>query len=327
MGFDPMSLAMEVGAQAALEVQNTALGLALEGHNDRRQLRQQGKLLEQQAAIDQKQAIFNRGLGIQTWKETGPVGMTEELKKAGLSPALYYGKTGGGPTTGSAGGSVNAEGAPRGGGEIMTLQLMGAQKKLLEAQTAKAEAEAAKTAGVDTGAVAAGTKLTQVQTELAEIEKNMNSGTYESRKAAIEAAAAKAQTEAEVAGATKGDRIDIVQGELIGLTLANELKRTQTGVAEEQIKKIIAEVKMGWKELDIQAKNAATNLMNAETARINANTSIREFLEHVRKNDYDYELRRGALELEKWLKDVPESQKLTVGAMQNVLINAMPKRK
>ena len=157
-----MSLAMEVGAQAALEVQNTALGLALEGHNDRRQLRQQGKLLEQQAAIDQKQAIFNRGLGIQTWKETGPVGMTEELKKAGLSPALYYGKTGGGPTTGSAGGSVNAEGAPRGGGEIMTLQLMGAQKKLLEAQTAKAEAEAAKTAGVDTGAVAAGTKLTQV---------------------------------------------------------------------------------------------------------------------------------------------------------------------
>ena len=114
---------------------------------------------------------------------------------------------------------------------------------------------------------------------------------------------------------------------MIGLTLANELKRAQTGVAEETIKKIIAEVKQGWKALDIQAKNAAANMMSSEAAKQNANTNVREFLEHVRKNDYDYEIRRGALELEKWLKDVPESQKLTVGALQNVLINTMPKRK
>lgn len=313
--------------QAAEQAQSTALGLLLEGHNDRRQVRQQGKLLEQQAAIDRKQTEYMRALGMQTWEETGPTAMTRELKEAGLNPALYYGKSGGGQTTGSAASSVNAEGAPRGGGEVMGLQLMGAQKALIEAQTAKTQAETAKTSGVDTGAVAAETKLTQVQTELAEIERNMKTQTYEATKAAIEAAAAKAETEAEVAGATKSDRIDIVQGELIGLTLANELKRAQTGLAEEQIKKVIADVKMGWKELDIQAKNAATNLMNAETARINANTNIREFLEHVRRTDYDYEIRRGALELEKWLKDVPESQKLTVGALQNVLINAMPKRK
>ena len=98
-------------------------------------------------------------------------------------------------------------------------------------------------------------------------------------------------------------------------------------MAEETIKKIIAEVKMGWKNLDIQAKNAAANMMNSEAAKRNADTNVREYLEHVRKTDYDYEIRRGALELEKWLKDVPESQKLTVGALQNVLINTMPKRK
>ena len=160
-----------------------------------------------------------------------------------------------------------------------------------------------------------------------EIEVSMKTDTYEATKTAIEAAAKRAAAEAEVADETKGNRIDIVEGELIGLTLANELKRAQTGVAEETIKKIIAEVKMGWKNLDIQAKNAAANMMNSEAAKRNADTNVREYLEHVRKTDYDYEIRRGALELEKWLKDVPESQKLTVGALQNVLINTMPKRK
>ena len=195
-----------------------------------------------------------------------------------------------------------------------------AQIELMKAQTEKTQVEAAKTAGVDTLA-------TSIQTELGKIEMNMKTETYEATKAAIEAAAKKAGAEAEIADKTKGNQIDIVEGELIGLTLANELKRAQTGVAEETIKKIIAEVKQGWKALDIQAKNAAANMMSSEAAKQNANTNVREFLEHVRKNDYDYEIRRGALELEKWLKDVPESQKLTVGALQNVLINTMPKRK
>lgn len=300
---------------------DSGLGLLLGGINDRRQVKQQGRLLEQQAAVDRKQTAFNQALGIQTWKQTGPQALTKELKAAGLSPALQYGGgAAGGGTTGGGSSGVNASSAPSGGGEIIGLAMAKAQIKLMEAQTEKTQVEAAKTAGVDTLA-------TSIQTELGRIEMNMKTDTYEATKAAIEAAAKKAGAEAEVADKTKGSQIDIVEGELIGLTLANELKRAQTGVAEETIKKIIAEVKQGWKALDIQAKNAAANLMSSEAAKQNANTNVREFLEHVRKNDYDYEIRRGALELEKWLKDVPESQKLTIAGLQNVLINTMPKRK
>lgn len=321
--------------QAAGAIQDTAMGLVMEGHNDRRQLRQQGRLLNQQAEVDKTQAEFMQKLGLDTWKKTGPVAMTRELKEAGLSPALQYGGVGaGGITTGSGNGSVQAAKAPTGGGEVMGLQMMNAQRMLIEAQTRNVEADTAKKAGVDTDLTRAQGGLIGVQTELAQIESNMKTDTYETTKGQIEAAADKMRSEAEIAAnnrqisdKTKENQIDMVEGELIGLTLANELKRAQTGLAEEQIKKVIADVKQGWKSLDIQDKNAVANLMNSQTARINANTNIREFLEHVRKNDYDYEVRRGALELQKWLHDMPDSEKITIGALQNVLTNAMPKRK
>ena len=160
----------------------------------------------------------------------------------------------------------------------------------------------------------------------------MKTDTYETTKQQIEAAADKMRSEAgiaannrEISDKTKANQIDMIEGELIGLTLANELKRAQTGLAEEQIKKTIADVKQGWRKLDIDSKNAATNLMNSETARINAHTSIREFLEQVRKTDYDYEVKRGALELQRWLHDVPDSEKITVEALQNVLGTAQRK--
>ena len=54
----------------------------------------------------------------------------------------------------------------------------------------------------------------------------------------------------------------------------------------------------------------------------NANTNVREFLEQVRHNGYEYEVKRGLLELEKFVKDVPESTKLTVGAIGHVLSGA-----
>ena len=47
---------------------------------------------------------------------------------------MMYGMGGGGgATTGDPGASVGANAAPKGGGEIMGLQLMDAQRKLMEA--------------------------------------------------------------------------------------------------------------------------------------------------------------------------------------------------
>lgn len=321
--MDPVAL----GMQAASGLVDTGLGLLMEGHNDRRQLRQEGKLLRQQAEVDRGQTQFNQQIGLDTWRKTGPVGMTEELKKAGLSPALQYGMGGsGGQSMGAPGGSVGGGKSPKGGGEVMGMAMMNAQRALIEAQTKNVEVDTENKAGVDRELKRAQGGLIGVQTEQARIENNMKTDTYEVTKGQIEAAADKMRSEAgiaannrEISDKTKKNQIDMVEGELIGLTLANELKRAQTGLAEEQIKKVIQDVKQGWQRLSIESKNAATNLMNSETARINANTSIREFLEHVRKTDYDYDVRRGALELQRWLHDMPDSEKITVEALQNVL--------
>lgn len=306
---------------------NTGLGMITGALNDKRQLNQNQKLLDQQAAADRKQAAFNQALGMQTWEQTGPVAMTRELKEAGLSPALQYGGSGGGgQTMGNPGGNVNAAKPPTGGEEIIGLAMMDAQRALIEAQTQNVQADTENKTGIDRDLKGAQAGLMGVQTELGKIEANMKTDTYETTKGQIEAAADKMRSEAAIAAnnkqvsdKTKENQIDMVEGELIGLTLANELKRAQTGLAEEQIKKVIADVKQGWQKLSIESKNAATNLMNSQTARINANTSIREFLDHVRKTDYDYEVRRGALELQRWLHDMPDSEKITVEALQNVL--------
>lgn len=340
-----MSFTEGLGMQAAGQAQNTLLGLMLEGHNDRRQLRQEGKLLRQQATVDKEQAAFNQALGMQTWRETGPVALTAELKKAGLSPALQYGGSGGGgQTIGSPGGSVNASKAPAGGGEVMGLQMMDAQRRLIEAQTQNVQADTAKKTGVDTqevemrikdiaqgiGNKQAAARLTGLQADLAEVELMIEQGTAQDAQDTIRYIARKMGQELtilennkEISEATKDEKIKIVEGELVGLGLANELKQLDQALTKEQINKVRADVAQGWAGLRIQDKNAMVNALNAETARTNANTNIREYIESVRKTDIDYEMRRGLLELEKFIRDVPESWKMTVGAAQTIIGGAV----
>ncbi|AXH73227.1 MAG: DNA pilot protein [Microviridae sp.] len=118
---------------------NTGLGLMLEKHNDKRQIRQQGALQNLQIAGQKEMTDYNMSKQLQMWKDTNYKAQVEELEKAGLNPGLLYGMGGGGgTTTGQANGNVQGANAPQGGMEIqkaMELSLIDAQRRNIEADT------------------------------------------------------------------------------------------------------------------------------------------------------------------------------------------------
>lgn len=148
----------------------TALGLMLQGHNDRRQVEQQKKLGQQQLGLNVQQMAAQKAMDLQMWKDTNYSAQVEEMEKAGINPALLYGKGGGGGTTiGNSGGNVSGGNAPQGGGEIMGMMMMKQQMELMKAQTAatdasaeKTKVEAAKIGGVDTANVTANTEVAKM---------------------------------------------------------------------------------------------------------------------------------------------------------------------
>ena len=157
--------------------------------------------------------------------------------------------------------------------------------------------------------------MSRIQGNIAEIEEDLKTESYEDVLTSIRYAAKKVEKEIEqlaisneISYKTKLDKIDIVHGELIGLGLANELKRSNINLTEEQIKKTVQDVKQGWKALDIQQQNALVNLTNSKTAQYNARTNFREFLEKARNNEFGNEIQREALQLQKFLKTYQKAQ-------------------
>ena len=168
--------------------------------------------------------------------------------------------------------------------------------------------------------------LTQVQTRIQSIEAELKTETYEDVKSTINYTARKTlselmilQSQESVAQATIDEKVAIVEGELIGLGLANELKKSQTELTEEQTKKTVADVAQGWKQLSINERNAITFVVNSETARTNAQTNVRKYLEEVRHNERNEETRNAELALQKFIKDMPDSEKLTMQMLGEVV--------
>ena len=151
--------------QAAGSAIDAGIGMILGNYNDRRQLKQQDKLTQQQLAAQKDMLDYSKEKDFEMWQRTNYKAQMAELAKAGLNPALLYGmKGGGGVTTGGGSPAIAGGKAPEGGHEIQDLMGMGMQRtqialqaKMTEAQvenikadTAQKQAETTKTTGVDT---------------------------------------------------------------------------------------------------------------------------------------------------------------------------------
>ena len=144
----------------------------------------------------------------------------------------------------------------------MQLGLMEAQKRNLEADAAKKEADAKKTAGADTG-------YTRMLTELAKTEIDYKAMSTEEVAAKIKvwgdqsqllmAEARKAASEADYNERTMDDRVAKAGYETVNSMLENIQKMRNIEFTEEQTKAIAENIAIAW-------YNAGTSRMNATTA-------------------------------------------------------------
>lgn len=313
-------LAQQMGTNAV----NGIFGMVLGDYNDRRQLRQQERLQQMQIAGNKEMMDYSMMKQLEMWNNTNYKAQLEHMKAAGLSPGLMYGmKGGGGTTVGSPSGNVSGGQAPVGGREIMdavgmglNIELMKAQKEMLLSQAEKNKAEAAKTAGVDTkeaetrildltqGIENKKTQqaLNEVQKRISEIQENIQSRTQEDAVRAIGWNAEKIMQEMEdlryrnlINEETWRAKVEIVQTELAGLYIKNDLMRSEIKVNDQQIQSMATKIVQEWRELEIKHKDADT--------------------------------RQKQQALNEWVNDVQNSTKLTAETIGNIIGGVLRKGK
>lgn len=119
------------------------MGLLLADYNDRRQYNQQAKLQHLQMQGSKEMTDYQLQKQLELWEKTGYGAQIQQMKKAGINPALMYQSGGPGGSTSLAAGQVSGADAPRGGGEMMGLMGMGMQYQLLKAQKENIQADTA----------------------------------------------------------------------------------------------------------------------------------------------------------------------------------------
>lgn len=125
-------------AGGALGIVGAGIGAVGQNSRERRAVNNQKKL-----------NVHGREQAMKMWRDTNYAAQVDQMKKAGLNPSLMYGKGGGagGTTAAGSGGSAPSPqpmelgAAMDGASRTAMLLLQGAQKRKLDAEAAKLEAE------------------------------------------------------------------------------------------------------------------------------------------------------------------------------------------
>lgn len=278
-----------------------AVGMIGGAISDRRNYKNQLKLMGQQHQYNKEMGEINQNyakemaminnqyaLGMakeshnmnkDMWNYTNYENQVAHMKAAGLNPALLYGNGGGGGATAAGGTAMPGQGTPgsapggagpqaiksqiiEGTGMGIQLGLMNAQKRNLEADAAKKEADAAKTAGIDTELAKTAAKLNEARI------KNVNMSTEEIAAKAkmwgdtstmLWQQARKYASEVDYNEKTMDTRIEKAGYETMGSLLENMETIAKTQFTKAQTDAIAENIAIAW-------YNAGTNRMNATTA-------------------------------------------------------------
>lgn len=245
-------------------------GQAMGMLNDRRQIKMNEKLIEQQTAAGMEMGRFNQKLALDMWDKTNYEAQRKHLEKAGLNPALMYGTAGsGGTTQGGRADMPSSSTAPTGGGELgmgmqagLQAQMMQAQIEATKAQTENTKADTAVKLE-QPGVMETGRQLTQQQTlnavtqgivldlekEIKNIEKYKADNTasdiiqqinYEMQRA--EGEAKQAQTEGKLKEETYNEALQQIRQTTIEQQVRIASGKMSIQVDEAKIKQISAEI-------------------------------------------------------------------------------------
>lgn len=215
-----MAFGMDQVAGAANGIIGQGMNMLFSGWQDRRQLKQQQKLTDQQVAAQKDMGAFNREQAMKMWKDTNYSAQIAEAKKAGMSISSLYGGTGasGATTSGATPGSVTgAQAGDPNAGVGMGIQ-MASQLALQKAQKENIEA--------DTANKIADAENKGVQTEGGQIENRIKSATQDDTIKQIVESANKTMEEAIIKA---NDRT------ISDLTMKEQVRQ----VAEDTLNKIL----------------------------------------------------------------------------------------
>lgn len=144
---------LQAGSQAA----GGAVGIGVQrlgiNYDHRKQLEQQRKMMEMQIAAEERLMGIQQQKQLEMWEATGYGAQKDQMKRAGLNPALMYGMGGGGGQTvgasmpGISGGTASDPNTRGGMGmmDVANVALIDAQKRLIEAEIKSKEQGTAKT--------------------------------------------------------------------------------------------------------------------------------------------------------------------------------------
>lgn len=255
MGFDIATL----GQGAASDVIGAGIGIATQGIENQQQLQQQQKLQNQQMQGQEALMKFQEGVQMDMWNKTNYAAQVEQLNKAGLNPALLYGKGGGGgmsvgggmPSTGGAQANNNANAAMSGMGivsqQMAQLELMKAQKENIDADTANKKTEnpnIVKTGALidaNTNNAQANTALQKANTVIADAQGKIQQGTIEEQIRTLSQTAAQLDETVDslhrmnfIGDATKYTQIAQARADLAKTVVDKQMDQMTTSLTEQQ---------------------------------------------------------------------------------------------
>lgn len=263
-----------------LGITGQALGVAQQigsalGIGDKRQLKQQQKLIDQQVQAQKHMGQFQNELALDMWNKTNYGAQVKHLKDAGLNPALLYGKGGsGGATTGmgmSTGvdGGRSADAAARqqaNQGMALTAQqieLMKAQKENIEADTKNKLGVDADLKGAQAGEAQSRIELNKIQSEINKLDLELKGKSLEDQLYIIEQTAHKmtgerdkAWAEGNVAQATQEAQIKLINQELANKAIEAAAMQKGIDLDNARITEITNNIQQKWQDLNI--KEAST---------------------------------------------------------------------